>query len=252
MMRAGDLDYALARIGARFGERASEGEWRSLTVIRGLPALLDAARSSSLRAWVTGIAPDADPHAIEAALRSNGRALADEVRLWMPAEWQAAVAWAGVLVDLPFAQYLARGGAPYAWMNGDAVFRGLCQGVAGPDAAGGLAPLARAWSDPDGFIRSWCAEWRRRVPPETQENSALLGKFGRVLDCHRAALADPATRDGMLLRRALVSRLALLYRRATSTPAAAFIFLALCALDMERLRGELLRRAIFIRCGVAA
>jgi hypothetical protein len=49
-----------------------------------------------------------------------------------------------------------------------------------------------------------------------------------------------------------VSRLALLYRRATSNPAAAFIFLALCALDMERLRGELLRRAIFPRFGVAA
>ena len=32
----------------------------------------------------------------------------------MPAEWQAAIAWAGVLIDLPFAQYLARGGATYA------------------------------------------------------------------------------------------------------------------------------------------
>ena len=86
---------------ARFGERPGEAAWRSLTVIRGLPALLDAARSSSLRSWVAGIASDADPHAIEAALRSNARALAEEVRLWMPAEWQAAVAWAGVLIDLP-------------------------------------------------------------------------------------------------------------------------------------------------------
>ncbi len=248
MIRAGDLDYALARIGARFGERPGEGAWRSLTVIRGLPALLDAARSSSLRSWVAGIASDADPHAIEAALRSNARALAEEVRLWMPAEWQAAVAWAGVLIDLPCAQYLARGGATYAWMDDDPVFRDLRHGV----PAGRLAPLARAWSDPDGFVRSWCTEWQRRVPPEARADGALLGEFARVLDQHRTALAEPAARDGVLPRRALVSRLALLYRRATSNPAAAFIFLALCALDMERLRGELLRRAIFPRFGVAA
>jgi hypothetical protein len=252
MIRAGDLDYALARIGARFGERPGEGAWRSLTVIRGLPALLDAARSSSLQSWVVGIASDADPHAIEASLRSNARALAEEVRLWMPAEWQAAVAWAGVLIDLPFAQYLARGGATYAWMDDDPVFRDLRNGVPVSGAAGRLGPLARAWSDPDGFVRSWCTEWQRRVPPEARADGVLLGEFARVLDKHRTALAEPAARDGVLPRRALVSRLALLYRRATSNPAAAFIFLALCALDMERLRGELLRRAIFPRFGVAA
>ena len=52
-------------------------------------------------------------------------------------------------------------------------------------------------------------------------------------------------RDGWPLRRALQARLALLFRRAMLDPAAAFIFLALTALDLERLRGELLRRAAF-------
>jgi len=51
------------------------------------------------------------------------------------------------------------------------------------------------------------------------------------------------------MRRALAVRLSLLYRRATLDPAVAFIFLALSALDMERLRGELLRRALFPRLG---
>jgi hypothetical protein len=53
-------------------------------------------------------------------------------------------------------------------------------------------------------------------------------------------------------RRALGSRLTHLYRRATLEPAVAFVFLALSALDMERLRGELLRRAIFPSIEMAA
>ncbi|MEO8677152.1 MAG: hypothetical protein ABI569_16370 [Casimicrobiaceae bacterium] len=252
MIRAGDLDYALARVAARFGERPGEAAWRSLTVIRGLPALLDAARSTPFRRWVTGISPDADPHAIEAALRANVRALVDEVRLWMPPEWQRAIAWAGLLVELPVVQYLARRGAPLPWMRGDAVFGDLADDTAIPDAAGPLAPLAATWSDPDGFARAWRAEWQRRVPRDARSDRALLGEFARILDKHRGALAEPVARDGALPRRVLASRLTLLYRRAISDPAAVFIFLALSALDLERLRGDLLRRAIFPRFGVAA
>jgi len=252
MIRSGDLDYALARVAARFGERPGEAAWRSMTVIRGLPALLDAAHSSPFRRWTAGIAPDAGPHAIEGALRSNWRALVDEVRVWMPAEWQDGITWAGVLAELPVAQYLARGGAPYPWMRDDPVFRELCAEVPVPGATRPLAALARAWADPDGFMRVWRAEWQRRVPTSARSDRALLGEFARTLERHRAALAEPAARDGVQPRRALVSRLALLYRRAIADPAAAFIFLALSALDVERLRGELLRRAIFPRYGVAA
>ena len=251
MIRAGDLDYALARVAARFGERPGEAAWRSLTVIRGMPALLDVARSSPFRRWVAGIALAADPHAIETALRANRRALVDEVRLWMPAEWQAAIAWAGVLVELPVAQYLARGGAALPWMGDDAVFGDLAHDARAPGAGGPLAALAATWSEPDGLMRAWRAEWQRRIPAAVRSDRALLAAFARVVAQHHAALADPAARDGVLPRRTLVSRLALLYRRAISDPAAAFIFLALSALDMERLRGELLRRAIFPRFGVA-
>jgi hypothetical protein len=45
--------------------------------------------------------------------------------------------------------------------------------------------------------------------------------------------------------------LSLLLRRATLEPAAAFIHVAISALDLERLRGELLSRALFPRARVA-
>ena len=122
MKRSGDLEYACARIGARFGERPTEAAWRAIAVVRGFAAFLDAARTPPFRPWLSGITADAGPHAIEAVLLGHWRALVDEVRGWMPEQWHAAIAWAGALVELPTAQYLARGGAALPWMADDPVF----------------------------------------------------------------------------------------------------------------------------------
>jgi hypothetical protein len=85
---------------------------------------------------------------------------------------------------------------------------------------------------------------------------ALTDALAATLAAHRAAMRDPALRDGTPLRRALQAKLTLLFRRAMLDPAAAFVFLAQIALDLERLRGELLRRAAFpalpLAAGVAA
>ena len=48
-----------------------------------------------------------------------------------------------------------------------------------------------------------------------------------------------------MYKRQLQARLILLLRRTLAEPATAFIYLALSALEFERVRGELLRRAAF-------
>lgn len=218
MMRSGDLEYALARIAARMGERPTEAAWRSIAVLRDFPAFVDAARHGPLRRWMVGIGRETDAHAIEAALRGNWRALAAEVRLWMPEEWQAAIEWATDLADLPLALHLARGEPPPPWMRDDSTYPELGR-------------------DPVAVMQAWHDEWQRRVP-RSAHGDAILRELARLVRSEA--------------RRALASRLTHLYRRATLEPAAAFIFLALSALDMERLRGELLRRAIFPSIEMAA
>jgi len=219
MTRHGDLDYAQARLGARYGGRPDEAAWRTIGVIRDFPALLDATRQGPFRRWVAGIAPDADAHAIEAAMRSSWNALCDEVCSWMPAEWQPAVQCARALVDLPIAAYLARGEPRLAWMSD--------YPKPGPNA------------DPDalGQLAAWRDEWQRRVPAPARRDPTLR-ELGRLLRSSS--------------RRELGARLPLVYRRALLEPSAAFVFLALSALDMERLRGELLRRVLFPRLRMAA
>ena len=166
----------------------------------------------------------------------------------MPDEWQPAVRWCAVATDLPVLAHLARGDAALAWMPDDAVYRELCALKAGLGAApvdGPFVPFRAAWTEPVRLGNAWRAEWLRRLPAAKSDDVTLLDEVARVLRRHLAAFRDPSVRDGWPLRRALEARLALLFRRAMLDPAAAFIFLALTALDLERLRGELVRRAAF-------
>lgn len=246
---AGSLEYAHARLCARHGERPDELAWRRIEHIRALPALLDALRASSLRTWMGGIGTHSTPHEIERALRSHWRDLVGEIATWMPEAWQPAVRWCGLLVDLPLLQHMARGGELPAWTSDDPVYRELAEREsAGFGAAPGgraLAPLTAAWTDPERIGRLWHAEWQRRIPGAGPADGATLVEVGRVLRAHLVAFHDRSVRDGWPLRRALQSRLSALFRRATVDPSAAFVFLALSALDLERLRGEILRRVVF-------
>jgi hypothetical protein len=72
-----------------------------------------------------------------------------------------------------------------------------------------------------------------------------MERLGRLMLQHtRAASADtgPSTADQ---RQALLSKLTTAFRKYSFQPAAAFCHLALVALDLEMLRGDLLRRKLF-------
>ena len=244
----GSLEYAQARLSARYGQRPDEIAWRRIEHLRELPALLDAARISAFGVWLAGIDSMSTAHQIECILRDHWRSLVAEVAAWMPDEWQPAVRWCAVATDLPVVAHLARGDAALAWMPDDAVYRELCAlevGLGAAPAEGHFAPFRTAWTEPIRLGNAWRAEWRRRLPAGGGDEVTLLDEVARVLRRHLAAFRDPSVRDGWPLRRALEARLALLFRRAMLDPAAAFIFLALTALDLERLRGELVRRAAF-------
>ena len=255
MIEAGSLEYAHARLGARFGERPDELAWRRIEMIRDVGAMLDAARATPLGAWLGEIGPDADAHAIELALRAHLRERVTTIATWMPSAWRASIEWCALLLDLPVLQHLARGGAPPQWLRDDpldAALReqGAAQGNAARGDAGPASLLSAGKADPDRIASLWRAEWVRRLPVRITE-AALLGDLVRLLTAHAAAFREPLQIEGWALRRALHARLTQMFRRATLEPEAAFIFLALSALDCERLRGEILRRVVFPRLPLA-
>ncbi len=249
MIECGSLEYAQARLQARHGQRADDIAWQRLETPREFTALLDTARSSPLRAWVVGLTPHSSAHEIEAVLRGHWRAVVAEVSGWMPAAWQPALDWCALLPLLPALQHLARGGAVQPGMHDEPLLRTL--GAAAPSARAATlatteaAALAAAWPAPQTLGSAWQREWQRRLPQPLRRTDDSLHTVATLLQAHAAAFATAPAGSGTLLRRALQARLAPWVRRAAAEPAAAFVHLALCALDLERLRGELLLRALF-------
>ena len=255
MIDSGSLELAHARVHARHGERLDAAAWRRIEVMREFAPSLELARATALRPWLSGITADSSVEQIEAALRGQWRAIVVEVAGWMPAAWRPAILWCAWLPDLALLQHLARGGEPPRWLRDDAAWREL--GAAPPPAraatlaAGPQAPLASAWPTPDAIGTAWLAAWRRLVPRRRGDAGPALDELVRVLSDHARAFAAAAPSQGWSLRNDLRTRLAQLLRRAALQPAGAFIHIALCALDLERLRGELLRRVLFRNWAVA-
>lgn len=243
MIAAGSLEYAQARIWARHGQRPDEGWWRRIETTREPAALLEQLRATPLAVWLAGVGPAADLHAIEQAMRRHWRERVAEVVAWMPPAWGPALAWCAVLVDLPALQHLARGGAALPWMADDPALRRLDEhGARHADPVRALLDAARP--DPQRLLPLWREAWQQRLP-RGAPGRAGVQRLLPLLAEHAAAFGAPPALDGWALRRRLQERLVLLLRRSLGEPATAFIYLALSALDFERVRGELLRRVSF-------
>ncbi|HYA06871.1 MAG TPA: hypothetical protein VEF90_13360 [Xanthobacteraceae bacterium] len=187
-------------------------------------------------------------HAIERILRDTWRAYVAEMASWVPAVWRQAVTWTSFFPELPIIDALLKGEAP-AWMQQDPAFAELAQAdLQKRNAALANSPLnALVASNGRGpmLAARWYARWRSLWPRRRADNRALLD-LAAAINAHverldRAGLQETSAP----YRRDLARRLTRLFRRHSGSPAALFCHLALVALDLERLRGDLIRRRLF-------
>jgi len=240
--------YAQARLQARHGMRPTEQLWLRLASAGNLDNYLQQAQRTTLRPWVLGIQASQSSHAIELSLRRHYRAYIDEVARWLPAHWGAVVQWTRRLPDLPALQHLLRGEAAPAWMLEDPDLRPFAsENIAARQEAmhdSDCQYLAIAWQHGDTLPESWLEHWQRQWPASRRHAaglaylSRLLRQYLQALPAARAVTSDP-------WRRMLASGLSYAFRRYSFEPAAACAHLGLIALDLEKLRGELLQRALF-------
>ena len=259
MIDADTIEYAQARLQARFGARPGPAAWRRIETVRELQALFESARATAFRPLVAGLTPDQPVHELETGLRAHWRALAREVAGWLPGTWQRAADWFALIPDLPIIEHLLRGGSALEWMRSDPVFGPLADADPGARrrtlAEGPLAALEVDFASdttPTALAEAWIAELRARLPESAGDEAAHLAALGRILSAHRQAIVTAQPGEAAGLRAALAVRLEGLFRRAALTPAAGFCFLALAALDFLRLRGEIARRAALPRWSEAA
>ena len=241
------MEYAQARMQARFGERPGAALWRELDSVRDLGAYLDSLQGTPLRGWVAGIDASGDLHHIELRLRERFRSHIHEVARWMPGVWSPAVRGIAQLLDLPARAHLYSGHRPLSWMMQEPGLRALAA-----DAGEGrlaIAGFARAESREDRA--AWLAEWERRWPVGDGESRLAMTSIIATLSRHLERFRLAPARDGWCLRAELEQNLRVLFRRLALQPEACFAYLGLVALDLERLRAQLVRRALWLRERVA-
>ena len=248
---AGSLEYAQARLSARYGERPDELAWRRIEHVRATARRCSTSRAPrrSRAGWAAS-ARTARRTRSNACCAATGASSSPRSPRGCRRTGSAAVGWCADARRPAGARSISRAAA--SCCRGCATIRSTATSPsASPRASAPRPQAARSRRSPRrGAIPTASAAcgspnggdgFRDRRRATTRSSHEV----GRALVAHLAAFRDRAVRDGWPLRRTLQARLALLFRRAMLDPAAAFIFLALAALDLERLRGEILRRVAF-------
>ncbi len=241
--------YAQARLQARFGDRPDETVWLRLHGNGELGSYLQAARQTSLRQWVLGIDTSSGSYEIELALRLKFRSHIDEVAGWLPGRWPAVIGWIKCLLDLPALQHLLDGRHAADWMHSDPVLADYTDDnmLINLQAAhaSDCSVLAQNWRQGDTLVDGWLQHWHGLRPGKLFMGREFEQGLRHIEGLLRAQLAPTQGTTTARLREQLAARLRSAFRRFRFQPATSFAYLALTALDLERLRGDLVQRALF-------
>jgi hypothetical protein len=83
------------------------------------------------------------------------------------------------------------------------------------------------------------------MPRLTGDDAAALAEMVRLVEAHLVEMLERPADEAWASRRVLGAQLESRFRRHALRPPAAFAHLAVVALDLERLRAELVDRAAF-------
>ncbi|MEP6548937.1 MAG: hypothetical protein ABJD53_15885 [Gammaproteobacteria bacterium] len=243
----GNIEYALTRVQADYGRRLGESAWRRLESSHDLGQYLDAVRTTELAGWVAAFDKTRDSHAIERHLRLEWQRHVAAVAAWHPHQWQAWLLWLGWLPSLSLLAQLARAEPAPAWMMTDPVWGPIAQRPLGERAVAfhgtALDIFQPALDGSAGIGALWRSHWRTLAPRTDAHTQHLLAAVLRALDNYGQRLAGENT--SAAARQQLTERLNRLFRAGAGTVAATLCYLALLAMDLERLRGGLVSRCLF-------
>ena len=220
-----------------------------LEAARSFDQFLERSRSTSLHRFTDPIEAKMPSHTIERILRAAWRDYMAELGTWVTPSWQSAVIWVAHLPDLPVLDSLFKGAGP-GWTREDPVFapfaRGDLQDHAAELEASPFALLLAATDRNGSLGAQWLAHWRTLWPRSSDSDRRGLDNLVSVVANHFESLARAGLQDASSPYRHDLEREAMrMFRRRAGTPAALFSHLTLVALDLERLRGGLVRRRLF-------
>ena len=247
-MRSGFI-YTQTRLQARHGMRADERSWQLAESQRELGNFLQSARQTGLKSWVSGLPATDSNQRLETALLKLYRDYVDDIASWVPRGWRKSVEWTNSLTYLPALLHLIKGNTAQAWMLQDPVLKPFTAIHHDQRNAALLqsdyAPMVHAYHEGMPLLAAWTARWQFLWPAPGASERASLQHLQTLLQQHLASFARETPESAWRQRQQLAARLGTLFRAFRYQPAAVFCHLLLVALDVERLRGDILQRRLF-------
>jgi len=223
--------YAQARVQARFGDLPETRDFRLLDASRDAAHFQDALRTRKFARYVPGLGPAVDSDGLEARLRSRWRGLCAEVAHWYEPQWQDAFRAFSAYPDLATLEYLRAGGAVTAWMRSDPLLAPVARepSAVRPAVVASTygAAIGRGFADGRPLGRDWLRAWRATWPRVERTPEQRLLQIAREISIPDVVSAATDVR----------SRLERLFRRGSLTVVAGFVYLAIVALVIGRIRG---------------
>jgi hypothetical protein len=249
VIKGSQWSYVQARLQARHGERLHEGDWRALEATRAVDQYIERSRSTSLRRFTDHLNAKMSSHTMEGMLRMAWRSYVAEIAGWVVPTWKPAVEWVAHVPELPVIDVVLKGKAP-GWTGSDPVFGALAEGDPQQQVPSRrnlrLVPLYPARVSDELLAQRWLTHWRSLWPQHRGPDYEWLAKLSDAVKDHVQRLDQAGIRDtSSPYRHDLAHHLTRIFRRRSGTPVAVFCHLALVALDLERLRGGLVRRQLF-------
>ena len=241
--------YTQTRLQARHARRPDERSWQLAESQRDLGSFLQVAHQNNLQTWVAGLQSTDHHDLLETALLKHYRDYIDDVASWVPALWRRSVEWTKSLTYLPALQHLLRGNTAQAWMLQDpvlkeftAIHHELRYAAFGQSV---YAPMLQAQREGHSLPGEWLRHWQTLWPDPPARQRASLQLLSSTLQQHLRAFPLEAPDAGWQRRQELAHKLGRMFRSCSYQPVAIFIHLLLVALDIERLRGDIMQRQLF-------
>lgn len=249
MIMRKEFIYTQTRLQARHGMRPDERTWGLVESQKDLVNYLQAARQTYLSQWLSGLQATDNHHFIESTLMQHYRDYILEVSAWVPAEWRKSVQWVVCLTYLPVIQHLLKGNTARSWMLEDARTKlvttsGIEQRMLYFQQSE-FAPLFKYWKPGQSLVDAWLEYWRALWPVKKSVQLRSLKAFTGLVEKHRELFDQIPVDRTWQQRENLAFKLTMMFRRYTCLPANVFVHLLLVALDVERIRGDVLQRCLF-------
>jgi len=221
--------YLQSRVQARYALLPDDRLWLRLAALKELASFMEEARSTQLLQWVLGLSSHSSAEEIESHLRHRFADSITEVASWFRSEWRPAVYWLTTLDQLPALEHALR--------SSDL------------SAVAGMVPETRELTELRHRERDlrqvWISSWRSRWPALSRGDRQGVESLLEMVERHWLGFPRLSVDKTWKARRDLEERIRLFFRSHLLQPAAAFAYLVLVALSLERLRAELLSRALF-------